>query len=138
MGPSICPQLVDQLVRSALRGRSLSWTYLDDILGADAPKKRLKKSMRAMVWKLKRAGFIISPKSVLKPQRDLDFVGKQLRPKSSEMANKPGTLAAALWSWLRAMARGRARTKAMLSMLGKVNWAVRPSGGAGPMLAGVH
>ena len=136
--PSICQQLVDRLVRSALRGRSMSWTYLDDILGADAPKKRLKQSMRAMVWKLERAGFIISPKSVLKPQRELDFVGKQLRPKTSEMANKPGTLAAALRAWLKVVARGRARTKAVLSMLGKVNWAVRPSGGAGPMLAGAY
>ena len=63
-------------------------------------------------------------------------MGKQLRPRSSEMANKPGTLAAALRAWLRAMARGRVRPKSMLSMLGKVNWAVRPSGGAGPMLAG--
>ena len=97
----------------------MSWTYLDDILSADAPRKRLKRSTRAVVWKLKWAGFIISPKSVLRPQRDLDFVGKQLRPKSSEMANKPGTLAAALRSWLRVMARGRARTKAVLSMLGR-------------------
>ena len=96
--PSICQRLVDRLVRSALRGRTLSWTYLDDVLGADAPKKKLKRAMRAVAWKLRRAGFIISPKSVLKPQRELDFVGKQLRPKTSEMANKPGTLAAALRS----------------------------------------
>ena len=94
--PSICEQLVDRLVRSALRGRTLSWTYLADVLGADAPKEKLKRAMRAMVWKHRPAGFIISPKSVLKPHRHLDFVGKQLRLRSSAMANEPGTLAAAL------------------------------------------
>ena len=87
---------MDRLVRSALRGSTLTWTYLDDVLGADAPKKKLRKTMRTVAWKLRRAGFIISPKSVMEPQRELDFVGKQLRPRSCEMANKPGTLAAAL------------------------------------------
>ena len=47
--PSIRQQRVDRLVRSALRGRTLSWTYLADVLGADAPKKMLKRAMRAMV-----------------------------------------------------------------------------------------
>ena len=136
--PAICQQLVDRLVRSALRGRTQSWTYLDNVLGADAPKKRLRKAMRRVAWKLRRAGFIISLKSVMQPQRDLDFVGKQLRPRSCEMANKPGTLAAALRAWLKAPARGRVRVKTMLSMLGKVNSAVSPSGGAGPFLSGAY
>ena len=58
-----------------MRGRMQSWTYLDDVLGADAPKKRLRKAMRTVAWEFRRAGFIISPKSVMQPQWDLDFVG---------------------------------------------------------------
>ena len=37
--PAICQQLGDRLIRSALCRRTQSWTYLDDVLGADAPKK---------------------------------------------------------------------------------------------------
>ena len=136
--PVIYQQLVDMLVRSALRGHTQSWTYLDDVLGADAPKKRLRKAMRTVAWEFRRAGFIISPKSVMQPQWDLDFVGKQLRPKSCEVVNKPGTMAAAPCAWLNVLAQGRVREKTMLSTLGKVNWAVRPSGGAGLFLSGAY
>ena len=62
-------------------------------------------------------------------------MGNQLRPRACELANKRGTLAAALRAWLKALAHGRVREKTMLSTLGKVNWAVRPSGGAGPFLS---
>ena len=48
LSPSICQQLVDRLVGSALRGRTIAWTYLDDVLGADAPKKKLERAMRAL------------------------------------------------------------------------------------------
>ena len=137
-GPALCQQLVDQLVRSALRRRTQAWTYLDNVLGADALKKRLRKAMRTVDSKLRRTGFIISPKSVLQPKRDLDFVGKQLRPRECEMAHKPGALAAALRAWLKALARKHVKVKTMLSTLGKVNWAVRPSGGAGLFLAGAY
>ena len=75
---------------------------------------------------------------MLKPQRELDFVEKQLRPRACELANKLGTLAAALRAWLKVLARRHVREKTTLSTLGKVNWAVRPSGGAGPFLSGAY
>ena len=136
--PAICQPLVDRPVRSTRSWQSWMYEYLDDVLGAHAPKKRLRKAMRTVAWKLRHAGFIISPKSVMHLQRDVNFVGKQLRPRTCEMANKPGTLAAALRAWLKALARGRVREKTMLSTLGKVNWAVRPSGGARPFLSGAY
>ena len=48
-------------------------------------------------------------------------MGKQLRPRACELANKPGPLAAALCAWLKALARGCVREKTMLSTLGKLN-----------------
>ena len=83
--------------------------------------------MWTVAWQLWPAGFIISPKSVLKPQRELDFVGKQLQPRAGKLANQPETLAAALRAWLKALARRHVWEKPRLSTLGKVNWADRPS-----------
>ena len=42
-----------------MRGRMQSWTYLDDVLGADAPKNKLRKAMPD-------SRFWMSPKSVFK------------------------------------------------------------------------
>ena len=39
---------------------------------------------------------------------------------------------------MRQLTQRHVREKTMLSTLGKVNWAVRPSGGAGPFLAGAY
>ena len=53
-------------------------------------------------------------------------MGKQLRSKEGELANKLGTLAAALRALLKALAQQWLATKTVLSTLGKVNWAARP------------
>ena len=48
-----------------------TYAYLDDVLRGGRPKKQLRKAMRTVAWKLRGAGFIISPKSVLQPKREL-------------------------------------------------------------------
>ena len=55
----------------------------------------------------------------MQPQRVWDFVGKQLRPRSCELANKPDTLVAR-W-WLKVLTRRWLAMKTTLSTLGKVN-----------------
>ena len=54
----------------------------------------------------------------MQPQRVWDFVGKQLRPRSCELANKPDTLVAR-W-WLKVLTRRWLAMKTTLSTLGKV------------------
>ena len=131
--PSIC----QRLVRLAVGGRTLAWADLDGILAADIPKQRLRSTVRRNAKVLTLAGLIISPKSVMQPKRELDFVVQQLMPKRCGLAaQKQGTLAAALCAWLKALSRRWLATQTALSTLGKVNWVVRPRGGVGPFLTG--
>ena len=85
--------------------------------------------MRTVAWKLRRTGFIISPESVT-------GLRGEAAATTGLQAGKPGMLAAALRAWLKVLPRRHVREKTMLSTLEKVNRVVRPSGVAGPFLAG--
>ena len=149
--PAICQRLVDRMVHATLRrrrwagkrrgrgGRSVpGWTYLDDIMASHSNRSELRGAMRGLVHKFTKAGFLISPKSVLAPQRQLDFVGKHLEPQKCEISNKRGTAVAALRTWLGLLAKLNSTIKTISSALGKLAWALRPAGGAGTFMAGMY
>lgn len=137
--PSICQRLVSGIVRGSLRApHDDPETYLDDILVAEPSKRRTKRVTRAATSRLRRAGFLISPKSDHDPSTRQLFVGKVLDSKDHSMSNLAGTVAAALRGWLRAALRGFTSTKLLRSLLGRLQWATRPLGGAGPFLAGSY
>ena len=58
-------------------------------------KRILKQMRRAVVRKLKKAGFIISRKSELRPTKKLVFVGKLLNTLRKTVKNQPSVLAGA-------------------------------------------
>ena len=102
--PAICQRLVDRMVQATLRRRrwaggmrrqsgraALGWTYRDDVLVSHGRRGTLKRVMRGLATKFVKAGFMISPKSVLAPQRRLDFVGKHLEPQRCEISNNGGS-----------------------------------------------
>ena len=75
--PSVCQMLVERLARAATeKGEGLPKTYLDDMLLQRGARKESKRATRRLTRKLTQAGFIISPKSDLRPRISIDFVGK--------------------------------------------------------------
>ena len=137
--PSICQRLVSGIVKGSLRGpHEDPESYLDDVLVAEPSKRRARRVTRAAAGRLRKAGFIISPKSDHRPSASQVFVGKVLDSRKSSMLNLAGTLAAAIRGWLRAAIRGFTSTRLFRSLLGRLQWASRPMGGAGPFLAGSY
>ena len=75
--PVHCQRLVSALVMRALRDlRARGVTYLDDVLVSAVGRCCVRVAARLVSRVLGKAGFLISPKSVVEPVRTLDFIGK--------------------------------------------------------------
>ena len=58
------------------------------------------KAVRRPRHRLQRVGFVIRPKSVTEPSRNLDFVGKVFDLCSGTLENRPGMLRRLVRLWL--------------------------------------
>ena len=77
--PSICQTLVKRLVASAISAAKVPMgnkVYLDDVLLDAKSRHSLNIGRRAVVHKLRQAGFIMSVKSETRPRKRIGFVGK--------------------------------------------------------------
>ena len=127
---AICQTLVRCIVASALSSTGLlvgHKVYLDDILLDAKGKKVLRKGRKAVVRKLKEAGFISSVKRELRPTKRLVFVGKLLDSLRKTVANQPAVLAGAFRMWLRGVGIGLLSAAKLLRLLGRLQWLARPS-----------
>ena len=98
------------------------FVYLDDILIVGT------RFVRKAVRRAKHVGFIISPKSVTEPSRSLDFVGRVFVLSSGTVENHPGMLRGLVSLWL-LLVLGLLDRKGMERLLGRLEWALRPSAG---------
>ena len=114
----------------------LFFVYLDDILIVGT-RRFVRKAVRRARHRLKRVGFIISPKSVMEPSRQLDFVGKVFDLGSGTLENRPRMLRGLVHLWL-LLVLGLLNRKGMERLLGRLEWALRPSAGLSPFLAGAY
>ena len=74
--PVLCQKLVSGIVRGVLaRLQTDGFVYLDDIILV-ARRSKVKRGARCVTQKLRRLGFLISPKSVCEPTQRLDSIGK--------------------------------------------------------------
>ena len=87
---------------------------------------------------LGKAGFVISPKSVIEPVRTLDFIGKQFSAAAMTVENKPGIIGVIVALWLLGIVQKRLSARMAARLLGKLEWAVRPNAGLAPSVAGGH
>ena len=139
--PVLCQGLVSALVRRALRDlRARGVTYLDDVLVSAVGRCRLRVAARRAEPSrvLGKAGFLISPKSVIEPVRTLDFIGKQFSAAAMTVENKPGILGGVMALWLLGIVQNRLSARMAARLLGKLEWAVRPNAGLAPFVAGGH
>ena len=91
--PVICQKLVSSVIRGALSRRGVrGWVYLDDILLSCRSKSRLRGAVRDCIRRLRRAGFIVGPKSEPDPTERLGFIGKQIDTKAGTISNAVGAL----------------------------------------------
>ena len=114
----------------------LFFVYVDDILIVGM-RRFVPKAVCQARHRLKRVGFIISPKSVTEPSRQLDFVGNIFDLSSDTLENRPGMLRGLVRVWL-LLVLGLLNRKGMERLLGRLEWAFRPSEGLSPFLAGAY
>ena len=85
-----------------------------------------------------KAGFLISPKSVIEPVRSLDFIGKQFSAAALTVENKPGIIGGVVALPLLGIVQNRLSARMAARLLGKLEWPVRPNAGLAPFVAGGH
>ena len=137
--PMLCQRLVSALVRRALSDlRARGVTYLHDVLVSAVGRCRLRVAARRVSRVLGRAGFLISPKSVIEPVRTLDFIGKQFSAAAMTVEKKPGVIGGVVALWLLGVVQNRLSARLAARLLGKLEWAVRPNAGLAPFVAGGH
>ena len=73
----------------------------------------------------------------MEPARDLDFVGKLFDLKRGTLENRSGMLRGLVQLWL-LLVLGLLNRKGMERLLGRLEWALRPSAGLSPFLAGAY
>ena len=106
--PVLCQRLVSALVHRALRDlRAQGITYLDDVLVSAVGGNRVRVAARFVGQVLGKAGFLISPKSVLELVRTLHFVGKQCAVAAMTVENKPGVIGGVVALWLLGIVQNR-------------------------------
>ena len=135
--PLPCQKLVYSVVRTSLWWLPvLFFVYLDDILVLGT-RRFVRKVVRRVRQRLQRVGFVISQKSVTEPARDLHFVGKVFGIKRGTLENRPGMLRGLVRLWL-LLVSGLLNRKGMERLLGRLEWALWPSAGLSPFLAGAY
>ena len=95
--------------------------YLDDI-----PCSQVRRGARCVAQKLRRAGFLIRPKSVCQLAQRLDFIGKWFDTQKGSVGNIPGLLVGILGLWVLAVI-GPSDSLLMSHLLGRSDWALRPN-----------
>ena len=128
--PVLCQRLVSALVRRALRDlRARGVTYLDDLLVSAVGRCRVRVAARRVSGVLGRAGFLISPKSVIERVRTLDFIGKQFSAATMTVENEAGVIGGVVALWLLGVVQNRLSARLAARLLGKLEWVVRPNAG---------
>ena len=126
--PSICQTLVKRLVASAISAAKVpvgNKVYLDDVLLDAKGRRSLNIGRKAVVHKLRQAGFIISVKSETHPTKRIGFVGKWFDTLRKYIQNQPAVLAGAFRIWIRAVGTGKITASDLMRLLGRMQWLIR-------------
>ena len=135
--PLLCQKLVYNVVRTSVWWLLvLFFVYKDDILIVGT-RRFVRKAVHRARHRLQRVGFVISPKSVTEPSHNLNFVGKVFDLIGGTLENSPRMRRGLVRLWL-LLVSGWLNRKGMERLLGRLEWALRPSAGLSPFLAGAY
>ena len=101
--------------------------YLDDVLLDAKSRRSLNIGRRAVVHKLRQAGFIISVKNEARSTERIGFVGKRFDTLRKYIQNQPAVLAGAFRMWIRAVGTGRITASDLMRLLGRWKWLIHPA-----------
>ena len=133
----ICQRLVSPLVRRVLRGlRAVGATYMDDVLVTGVGRDRVTVAVRRVGRTLRRAGFLVSAKSVVELVRVIDFIGKKFDSTAQSSEIRPGLMGSVVALWLLGLVHNCLSERMAARLLGKLEWAMRPNAGLAPFVSG--
>ena len=132
--PALVQALISDLLRDLGRGGVVVVQYLDDILFVGHDPGEVAAVTDSAAHLLRRAGFIISEKSVFTPQRSLRWMGKDVDLSGRRVAPAASAVAAVVAAWVR-LALKPYTYVALRQLLGKLGWLARP-GNLGGVLSG--
>ena len=112
------------------------FVYLDDTLLV-ARHSEVGRDAFLVAPKLRKGGFLISPKLVMEPTQRINFIGKWFDSATGSISNRQGLIVGIIGLWSLAVLRP-SDEKLMSRMLGRLKWALRPNGGVSAFLAGAY
>ena len=135
--PGLVQALISDLLGDLGRGVVVVVQYLDDILFVGHDPGEVAAVTDSAAHLLRRAGFIISEKSVFTPQRSLRWMGKDVDLRGRRVAPAASAVAAVVAAWVR-LALKPYTYVALRRLLGKLGWLGRPGNLGGCFLAGAR
>ena len=137
-----CSPVIAQLLLGAYlaplhHSHVVTLQYLDDILLFSTDREALHSFTSLMVRSLSSAGWILSQKSSTTPSPTIQWMGKDLDGSRCTISNSGSYAASMVVQWLLLATSGCSATR-LRRLLGKLNWAVRPTLGAHPFLSGAY
>ena len=134
--PVICQYVLAFVTSSVDTSGVIVLHYLDDFLVVGYGKTRVGSVAQHLCDALRRAGAVISTKSVLEPVPEIQWLGKWLVLSGGGLGVFPkGQGAALLGLWIRATVLPLTRKHAR-KILGRFIWSLRPTVGFAPFLSG--
>ena len=109
--------------------------YLDDFLLMGGCPAEPQEVTRRVVYTLKAAGFLVSPKSVLEPTTHILILGKHIDTRARRIWSHPRAYLQMFAQCLRLARAAHPRPRHLNKVLGFIQWHVRPRRGMGPFLA---
>ena len=135
--PVVCQKLVSGIVSGVLaRLQTEGFVHLDDILLV-ATKSKVRRGARCVARKLRKAGFLMSPKSVYEPTQKLDFIGKWFDTEEGKMGNRQGVLVGILGLWVLVVI-GPFDSLLMSRLLGRLEWEPKPNADASAFMSSAY
>ena len=135
--PGLVQALISDLLGDLGRGGVVVVQYLDDILFVGHDPGEVAAVTDSAAHLLRRAGFIISEKSVFTPQRSLRWMGKDVDLSGRRVTPAASAVAAVVAAWVR-LALKPYTYVALRRLLGKLGWLGRPGNLGGCFLAGAR
>ena len=135
--PGLVQALISDLLGDLGRGGVVVVQYLDDILFVGHDPGEVTAVTDSAAHLLRRAGFIISEKSMFTPQRSLRWMGKDVDLSGRRVAPAASAVAAVVAAWVR-LALKPYTYVALRRLLGKLGWLGRPGNLGGCFLAGAR
>ena len=136
--PVLCQRVLQHFFLNLKKGGTLILHYLDEFSIIGANQNEVRRVTNDWVCMFRDHGFVVSPKSMLEPTKEIKWLGNRLCLEGEGcILNLNGALESASAKWLRFLVATCTRKK-VRSMIGKLSWLARPTLFIAPFIAGAY